>query len=94
MTKVDAGEKIAVTSSSGVKKDHTFSLIAHDGVRFLKLVLMMPNQLSLIKDLHVRNKFLLKSGFVDRTTERGTTMILVDNMDQIQLVYSDKRGSE
>ena len=45
VTKVSDGDKIAVTSSSGVKKDHTFSLIAHDGVRFMKLVLLFPNQI-------------------------------------------------
>ena len=60
--KADPGEKIQVTGA-GAKRDHTFSLVAHDGVRFIKLVLLMPNQVSIVKDLRERNKFLLKSGW-------------------------------
>ena len=36
-------EKIAITNDHAVKKDDTFTLISHDGVRFIKLVLLMPN---------------------------------------------------
>jgi len=76
----DNGGKIKVGTTSA-KKDHTFNLIAHDGVRFIKLVLLMPNQISLVQDLHERNKFLLKSGYVDNKTEKGSIIILVDGMD-------------
>lgn len=74
-------EKIAIQKDQGVKKDDTFTLIAHDGVRFIKLVLLMQNQKTIVRDLHERNKFLLKSGFVDSLSEKGTVIILVDGMD-------------
>ena len=80
ISKTDTSEKSKV-GDSGIKRDHTFSLIAHDGVRFIKLVLLMKNQGSIVKDLHEKNKFLLKSGYVDSTTEKGNTIILVDGMD-------------
>lgn len=44
VTKYENTEKIALKNLNGVKKDHTFQLIAHDGVRFIKLILLMPNQ--------------------------------------------------
>lgn len=68
------------TGTEGVKKDHTFQLICHDGVRFIKIILMMANQLQLISQIHERNKFLLKSGYVDSTTEKGMVNIVVDEM--------------
>jgi hypothetical protein len=91
--KADPGEKIQVTGA-GAKRDHTFSLVAHDGVRFIKLVLLMPNQVSIVKDLRERNKFLLKSGYVDSAQERGAIVILVDGMDQLAMVHNDKAGSQ
>ena len=89
ISKTDTSEKSKV-GDSGIKRDHTFSLIAHDGVRFIKLVLLMKNQASIVKDLHEKNKFLLKSGYVDSTTEKGNTIILVDGMDQLAMVHNDK----
>ena len=85
-------EKIAITNDHAVKKDDTFILISHDGVRFIKLVLLMPNQKSIIRDLYERNKFLLKSGFVDSLTEKGTVVILVDGMDQLAIVHNDRKS--
>lgn len=82
VSKTDTSDKIKV-SDSGAKRDHTFSLIAHDGIRFFKLVLMMKGSVSMVKDLQESNKFLLKSGYIDTTSERGTIMILVDNMNQL-----------
>ena len=52
----------------------------------------MKNQASIVKDLHEKNKFLLKSGYVDSTTEKGNTIILVDGMDQLAMVHNDKRA--
>jgi hypothetical protein len=87
--KTESEVKIAIKSTSGVKKDDTFQLIAHDGVRFLKLVLLMPNQVSIIRNLRARNKFYLKSGIIDNTSERGTTVILVDHMEQIEFLFCE-----
>ena len=80
VTKTDTSEKIKV-GDAGAKRDHSFTMIAHDGVRFLKLVLLMKGAVTMVKDLQESNKFLLKSGYVDTTSERGTIMILVDGMD-------------
>ena len=43
VSKTDTSEKSKV-GEAGAKRDHTFSLRAHDGVRFIKLVLLMKNQ--------------------------------------------------
>ena len=75
-----------------MKRDHTFSLVTHDGVRFIKLVLLFPNQVGLIKDLHARNKFVLKSGFIDFAAEKGSITMLVDSADQISCVFTDKKS--
>jgi len=93
VSKTETGSEKIKATGTGTKRDHTFSLIAHDGVRFIKLVLLMPNQSSIVKDLHERNKFLLKSGYVDNTTERGSIVILVDGMDQLAMVHNDRSGS-
>ena len=82
VTKTEITDKIKV-GDSGAKRDHSFSLIAHDGVRFLKLVLLMKGAVTMVKDLQESNKFLLKSGYVDTNSEKGTIMILVDGMDQL-----------
>ena len=68
-------------------------MVAHDGVRFIKLVLLMPNQASIVGQHHERNKLLLKSGYVDTAQERGAVIILVDAMDQVAVVHNDKQGS-
>ena len=54
----------------------------------------MPNQSSIVKGLHERNKFLLKSGYVDTTSERGTVIILVDGMDQLAMVHNDRSSAK
>lgn len=79
---MDTSDKIKV-SDAGAKRDHTFSMVAHDGVRFFKLVLLMKGSISMVKDLQESNKFLLKSGYIDTTSDRGTIMIMVDGMDQL-----------
>ena len=81
MAKTDPGDKIKVSSTSGVKKSDTYQLMAHDGVRFIKVLLLMPNQSQIIKKLHTRNKYFLKSGYVDTSSERGTIIIQVDGHD-------------
>jgi len=83
--------KIRLTAEVAAKKDDTFSLIVHDGVRFLKLVLLMANQSSIVQGLHERNKFLLKHGYIDTSTDKGTVIVLVDGMDQLAIVHNDKK---
>lgn len=41
----------------------------------------MPNQASITEKLHERNKFILKNGYVDSFTDKGSIIILVDAMD-------------
>ena len=53
----------------------------------------MKGAVTMVKDLQESNKFLLKSGYVDTTSERGTIMMLVDGMDQLAQVHNDKKGS-
>ena len=77
-----------MTSTTGVKKDHTFQLIAHDGVRFFKIVLLMENQSQIIKNIHTRNKFYLHSGYLDTASKRET-LVMVDTHEQIEFLFSD-----
>lgn len=59
-----------------------FQMIAHDGVRFLKLVLMFKDTKSLVTKINEVNKFVLSPGiFV--TKGDGTTQFLIDYEDQI-----------
>jgi hypothetical protein len=41
----------------------------------------MPNQASITEKIFERNKFVLKNGYVDSFTEKGSIIILVDGMD-------------
>lgn len=93
VAKIEETDKVEAIGGN-VKRDHTFSLIAHDGVRFIKLILLMPNQLSIVQNLHERNKFFLKSGYVDDKAEKGAVVILVDGMDQLAIVHNDRKGSQ
>ena len=49
----------------------------------------MPNQGSITEKLFERNKFVLKNGYVDTFTEKGSIIILVDGMDQLGIVHND-----
>ena len=50
-------------------------------MRFLKLVLMFPNQISLISTLYERNKFALKSGYFDPKSEKGMVNVIIDTCE-------------
>ena len=57
-------------------------MIAHDGVKFLKLVLMFKDTKSLITKINEVNKFVLSAG-IYVTKGEGTTQFLIDDPDQI-----------
>lgn len=59
-----------------------FQMIAHDGVRFVKLVLLFKDTKSTITKINEVNKFVLKSGIYVSKGE-GTTQFLIDYEDQI-----------
>mmetsp|Transcript_7043 Transcript_7043/g.11854 ORF Transcript_7043/g.11854 Transcript_7043/m.11854 type:complete len:133 (-) Transcript_7043:26-424(-) len=50
----------------------------------------MPNSSQFVKALHERNRFLIRSGYVDIVSERGTVVIILDRLNQIELLYNDK----
>ena len=73
----------------GPKKGQMYQLIGHDGVRFIKLVLMFKEQVPIVSKINESNKFMLSSGiFVSRAD--GQTSLLVDRADQITCIYNDK----
>ena len=93
VTKSSETGKIAMQTMSA-KKDATFQLIAHDGVRFLKLILMFPDQVSIIKQLNERNKYALKDAYLDVTTEKGLVNVILDQPDYLVPVYNDKKSDQ
>ena len=54
-----------------------YQMIAHDGVRFLKLVLMFKDTKPLITKINEINKFILTPG-IYVTRGDGTTQFLID----------------
>ena len=74
------------------KKDATFQFIAHDGVRFLKLVLMFENQVSIIKELNEINKFVLKDAYLDSTTEKGVVNVIIEQQQQLSKLFNDGKS--
>ena len=67
----------------GPKKGQMFSMIAHDGVRFLKLVLLFKDTKSLIAKINESNKFILSAGIYVSKGD-GATQFLIDDPSQIQ----------
>ena len=87
----DLGDLEQKEMKIGPKKGQTYSMVAHDGVRFIKLVLLFKDQKSIVGGINEKNKFILGSGvYVSRTG--GQTSFLVDSSDQISPIYNDKRS--
>ncbi len=64
-------------------------MIGHDGVRFLKLVLLFRDHSSIVSKINETNKFKLAAGiFVSKAD--GQTSFLIDTSDQISFVFNDK----
>lgn len=69
-----------VDQKIGPKKGQTYQMIAHDGVRFVKLVLLFGQQVSFVGKLHENNKFFVKQGvFISRPD--GTLTFLIDRVE-------------
>ena len=68
-----------------------YQMIAHDGVRFIKLVLLFKDTKSIISKINEGNKFMIKEGIYVSKGE-GTTQFLIDFEDQIQLLYNDSKN--
>ena len=75
----------------GPKKGQMYQMMGHDGVRFIKLVLLFPNQASLVSKMFDSNKFVLTKGTYFTRAE-STITFLIDNADQIQEIWNDKKS--
>ena len=64
----------------GPKKGQMYQMMGHDGVRFIKLVLLFPNQASLVSKMFDSNKFVLTKGTYFTRAE-STITFLIDNAD-------------
>ena len=65
-----------------------YQLIGHDGVRFIKLILLFKEQNPIITKINESNKFMLSAGiFVSRVD--GQTTFLVDFPEQITCLFND-----
>ena len=74
---LDDGEK---EMKIGPKKGQMFSMIAHDGVRFLKLVLMFKDTKSVISKINEVNKVILTPG-IYVTKGDAAAQFLIDDPD-------------
>ena len=73
----------------GPKKGQTYQLIGHDGVRFIKLVLLFREQAPIVTKINEVNKFILDAGiYVSRADAQSS--FLVDRADQLTCIYNDK----
>lgn len=70
-----------------------YQLIAHDGVRFIKLVLLFNSQASFVGKLFETNKFFLKKGvFISRPD--GALTFLIDSLEQLVEFYMDRKSAK
>ena len=73
----------------GPKKGQMYQLIGHDGVRFIKLILLFKEQTPIVGKINEVNKFMLAAGiYVSRAD--GQTSFLIDRPDQITCIFNDK----
>lgn len=70
-----------------------YQLIAHDGVRFVKLVLLFNQQATFINHLFENNKFIVKKGtFISRPD--STLTLLIDNVAQLKEETMDRKSAK
>ena len=68
-----------------------YQLIGHDGVRFIKLVLLFKECVPIVSKINELNKFKLASGiFISRSD--GQTSFLVDRADQLTCIFNDRQS--
>lgn len=88
----DLGELEVKEMKIGPKKGQTYQLMAHDGVRFLKLVLLFKEQKPVVAKIHEANKFVLsESVYVSK--QDGQISLLVDSADKIRCIYNDTKSA-
>ena len=76
----------------GPKKGQTYQLIAHDGVRFLKLVLMFGQQSGFIASLREKNKWLVKKGTSISRPDRSVVLLVMAQSD-LSEHWTDKKSA-
>jgi len=67
----------------GPKKDDMYQLIAHDGVRFVKIVMLFANQGAFVKNMREDNKYFLAEGVYFSSGTDSNSSFLVDFPNQI-----------
>jgi len=68
-----------------------YQIVAHDGVRFVKLVLLFANQASFLNSIFESNKFTVAKGSYFSKADSSFTF-LIDKASEIQELWNDKRG--
>jgi hypothetical protein len=68
-----------------------YQIVAHDGVRFVKLVLLFANQASFLSSIFESNKFTVAKGSYLSKADSSFTF-LIDKATEIQELWNDKRG--
>ena len=59
---------------TGKVKDATYQLKAHDGKRFIKIILLFTDQSKFVRNIHESNKFCLYDAYL--SPEEATTFVL------------------
>ena len=85
----DLGDLEPKEQKIGPKKGQTYELVGHDGVRFIKLVLLFREQAPIVSKINEVNKFVLSAGvFVSRVD--GQTSFLIDTASQLTCIHNDR----
>ena len=85
----DLGDLEPKEMKIGPKKGQMYQLIAHDGVRVVKLILMFKECVPIVSKIHEMNKFSLESGVYVSHAD-GQLSLLVDRADQLTCLFSDR----
>lgn len=71
------------------KKDSTYQLKAHDGKRFIKIILLFDNQSPFVNNINEVNKFCLYDAFLSPL--EASTFVL-DYQEQIAQIFNDRNS--
>lgn len=66
-----------------------YQLVGHDGIRFLKIVLLFKDLKGLVGKIHEVNKYMLAAGVYISQGDGGNTF-LVDYEDQLIELHNDR----
>ncbi|CDW71296.1 UNKNOWN [Stylonychia lemnae] len=81
---VDLGDEEKKASKA---RDATYQLQAHDGKRFIKIIMLFTDQSKFVRTINESNKFCLYDAYL---SPQDTTTFILDFQEQITQIYNNK----